>query len=176
MKKHTNYKVAQGFTKTIADQVQHEQETKQRKEAEAKRLNTPEHKISVLRGKVNQVLTESNKKNPENRVKNTKDFVDLLSRFVVSDYNKLAKSKIKTGGLTIKELNEFVSFYSGHIQNLVLFDNEMVFCANPQCKNSMAELFLNNIQSQLPVLHSRFTSLVLKKSKQLDAIQTIREA
>ena len=176
MGKTDRLKSAQGWTTEIARQAGDDTLNRIRRKKEEKIKNSPENKIFILRNRVNQTLTESNKTYPEQREKNTKDFIDLLKRFICSDYTKYTKSKLKDKSMTTKDLDTFVNYYSGHIENLIKFDNEMVNCVHPKCKTSMVELFLNEIQSQLPVLHSRFAKLVLQKSEQLTVAESVKEA
>ena len=66
--------------------------------------------------------------------------------------------------------------YSPHINNLIKFDNEMVYCDDPKCKKSMVKLFVETIQVQQPILFSKFASLILEKDAQNQIAETIKEA
>lgn len=151
------------FMRIMGNQISHELILKRCEEEKQKIANDPYNKVGLLRSEMSKALTEANKKHPENRINNTKQFVDILTKFVAKDFEKYTKAK----RTDIKDLDKFVNFYSIQIRNLIAFDNEMVNCENPQCKESMVDLFLNKIQEKLPVLYSRFASLVLEKAESI---------
>jgi len=179
MGKNKDCETATGFTRSIADKVHFESLKKLRKEKDLNLKNSVEYKRSVRRNKINQFLTLCNKTRPEQRIDNTKAFVELLCKMIVKEWSEVVKdeqtlARIKSTNVGLKpaDLNKFVNHYSAHVQNLIKFDNEMVNCDVPLCKTSMIEVFLTEIKHQLPVLYSRFAQLILDKTEQLSEINT----
>ena len=105
----------------------------------------------------------------ENDIKRSEILFKLAERKNISEYKRPLEfyNSIKGDSANIKLLNWFIKAYSTHIEVLVKFDNQY-----PQKKTSKVELFLNSINAELPVLYSRFASLVLEKSEMLNLAST----
>jgi len=137
------------------------EKTIKRRKKELEEANTPERKLADLRRKVVQSLTNANKLNPDQREENTLKYVNVLVHFLVKEFEKVSKSQL----FTPKKLDKFVENYSLHIHNLVVFDNEMVYCKKPKSNKSMVEEFNTLISMVIPVLSSRFINLEMEEER-----------
>ena len=183
MGKNDGLKIAKEINANLATRIQDKILYNKSREEEKKRLNTVENKRALRRNKINQFLTECNEKNPENRIKNTEAFIDLVCMIICKEWSEVVKDAQFKSKLTSKpisqkdvDINKFVNGYSSHIHNLVKFDADMVYCENPLCKTSMAQKFLKEINLQLPILYTKFANLIMEKEVLLNNRETIKEA
>ena len=70
------------FMHIMGNQISQELILKRCAEEKQKIANDPAHRISLLRSEICKALTESNKKKPENRIENTKQFVEISTAFI----------------------------------------------------------------------------------------------
>ena len=141
--------------------IDDEEKNIKRRKKELEEANTPERKLADLRRKVVQSLSTANKLHPDQRESNTLKYVDVLTRFIVKEFEKVSKSQL----FTPKKLDKFVANYSIHVHNLVAFDNEMLYCKKPKASKSMVEEFNTLVGMVIPVLSSRFITLEMEEEQ-----------
>ena len=183
MGKNDGSKIAKEINANLATRIQDKILYNKSREEEKKRLNSVENKRALRRNKINQFLTECNKNNPEKRIKNTEAFIELVCMIITKEWSEIVKdaqlkSKLTSKAISNKDVDitKFVNGYSSHINNIVKFDAEMVYCENPACEISMSQKFLKEINSQMPVLYSKFANLVMEKEELLIHHEETKEA
>lgn len=181
MGKSKGLKIAQTINNDLAQRIQDSVMKKIRKEQERNIYTSINSQRALRRNKINQFLTKCNKERPEQRIENTKAFVELLCKIIVKEWTEITKdsqikAKITSKPIAEIDIDKFVNGYSVHVQNLIKFDNEMVYCSEPKYSKSLVKSFLTSINAQLPVLHSKFANLVLEKEENMRIAENIREA
>ena len=138
----------------VATRIRDMDESKRLKELEKKQQAeieaTPEFQLAKKRRILRRNLDMDNRKNPNNRIANTREFMLNTLECIYNEFHALDHE------LTDTEVVAFMDNYHIHFELIQTFDNEVEFDKEKGCTRDLQLIFLEKLAAIEPKLMNYF--------------------
>ena len=149
------------FLRTMGDEINQMLRRRESEQQKAEFNSKLKNKLRPLRMQLVQNYNKANELNPQDLVQNTEAFIKDTTTFMSKEFKLLSK----VYKFDCKQLDVFVKYYKIHVLNLVKNEEQL----NSQ-NYDVTNRFITEVNSYLPVLQTRFMSLVMDQEKMLEKL------